>query len=112
MGNLVAVIPEDEPEKEKKTSTGIIIPQKVKDPSFVGTVVAIGPGLRYEDGTYKQTTEYQVGDRVVFNRYTCEELDHPTEKNKRVCLLADIDVLALVGKDTEVKSGLKYRESR
>lgn len=60
------VIREDKDSKEKKTSSGIIIPVTVSEDkgSKSGEVVAIGPG-RVEDGKLVPL-QVKVGDMVLF----------------------------------------------
>jgi chaperonin GroES len=60
------LIKEDTSNKEKKTSSGIIIPVTVNEDkgSKSGEVVAVGAG-RYEDGKIVPVT-VKVGDKVLF----------------------------------------------
>lgn len=60
------LIKEDTSNKEKKTSSGIIIPVTVNEDkgSKRGEVVAVGAG-RYEDGKIVPVT-VKVGDKILF----------------------------------------------
>ncbi len=60
------LIQEDTESKEKKTSSGIIIPVTVQDDkgSKHGTVVAVGPGA-HDDGKLVPVS-VKVGDKVLF----------------------------------------------
>ena len=60
------LIKEDTDSKEKKTSSGIIIPVTVSEDKGgkQGQVIAVGPG-RYEDGRLIPLT-VKVGDKVLF----------------------------------------------
>lgn len=59
------LISEHDDDKEKKTSSGIIIPSGTEDKNGKrGTVMAVGPG-RVEDGDIVQLS-VKVGDKVIF----------------------------------------------
>lgn len=52
------------------TKSGFIMPQTVKGRALLGTVVAVGPGMRStEDGKYI-TPCVKVGDRVFLREFT------------------------------------------
>ena len=55
-------------EAEEKTASGIIIPETVeKDKLMQGTVVAVGPGRRTDDGA-RLAPDVEEGDTVVFKK--------------------------------------------
>ena len=50
---------------DSKSDGGIVVPGKVRDRPIIGTVLAVGPGMKLEDGTrFKETLK--VGSIVVF----------------------------------------------
>jgi chaperonin GroES len=56
-------------EEEKKTASGIIIPDNNKEKPAEGEIVAIGSGYRLQDGSIKEL-EVKVGDKVLFGKYS------------------------------------------
>lgn len=56
-------------EEERKTASGIVIPEAAAEKPDQGEVMAIGPGKRDDNG--KQITlDVKVGDRVLFGKYS------------------------------------------
>lgn len=55
-------------EEETKTASGIIIPDNSKEKPSEGEVVAIGPGYRNQDGSFR-ALEVKVGDKVLFEKW-------------------------------------------
>ena len=67
LGDRVIVRP-DEREGEKKLASGIILPEAAdKEKLMTGTVVAVGPGKRDEDGE-RMPLDVQKGDSVFFKK--------------------------------------------
>jgi chaperonin GroES len=60
-------------EAEEKTAAGIIIPDTAKEKPAEGEVLAVGPGLRGEDGKLAPL-DVQVGDRVLFGKWSGTEV--------------------------------------
>lgn len=58
---------------EEKTAGGIVIPDEAKEKLASGVVLAAGAGKWRDDGTREPMT-VRVGDRVVFERYSGEEV--------------------------------------
>lgn len=101
VGNLVAIRPDDAELIEKVTSGGIILPQRHKDPSLTGVVLAKGPGLKTEDGERIQEEGFKVGDRVLFLRYTAYV--QYEENGDMYVMVPDTDILATLDKDDVVE---------
>ncbi|SPE33726.1 Cpn10 chaperonin GroES, small subunit of GroESL [Burkholderiales bacterium] len=55
-------------DNERKTASGIVIPDNVAEKPDQGEVVAVGPGKRDDNGKLI-ATELKVGDRVLFGKY-------------------------------------------
>ena len=55
------------------TSFGIIIPDSAKEKPETGTVVAVGPGKRADDGRIVPVA-IKVGDKVMFSKYGYDEV--------------------------------------
>src|SRR5829696_9481436 len=60
-------------EAEEKTTGGIIIPDTAKEKPMEGEVVAVGPGVRGEDGKV-QPLDVKAGDRVLFGKWSGTEV--------------------------------------
>jgi len=58
---------------ETVTSFGIIIPDTAKEKPEQGTVVAVGPGKRSDDGKLVPVS-VKVGERVMFSKYGYDEV--------------------------------------
>jgi len=72
---------------ETKTSSGIIIPDTAKEKPQKGTVVAVGPG------TADQPVTLQIGDQVLYGKYSGTELNHEGED---YLIMKESDVLAKI----------------
>jgi len=55
-------------EEERKTASGIVIPDTVAEKPDQGEVVAVGPGKRDENGKHV-VLDVKVGDKVLFGKY-------------------------------------------
>jgi chaperonin GroES len=80
-------------EQEETTAGGIFIPETAKEKPQEGTVLAAGPG-RLDDRGARIAMAVKVGDRVLYARYGGTEIK--LEENKKVLILRESDVLALV----------------
>jgi chaperonin GroES len=56
-------------EEERKTASGIVIPDTATEKPDQGEVLAIGNGKVLEDGTVR-ALEVKVGDKVLFGKYS------------------------------------------
>jgi chaperonin GroES len=80
-------------EQDETTASGILIPETAKEKPQEGKVLAAGPG-RLDDSGKRVTMEVKVGDRVLYAKYAGTEIK--LEDNKKVLILKESDVLALV----------------
>ena len=80
-------------EQEDTTSGGILLPETAKEKPQEGRVIAAGPG-KLDDSGKRVKMEVKVGDRVLYARYAGTEIK--VEENKKVLILKESDVLALV----------------
>ena len=56
-------------EEERKTASGIVIPDAAAEKPDQGEIISVGPGKRDENG--KQVAlDVKVGDRVLFGKYS------------------------------------------
>lgn len=58
---------------ESVTAGGIVLPDSAKEKSQKGSVVAIGPGRRLDNGK-RAALEVGVGDTVLFGKYAGSEV--------------------------------------
>src|SRR5215471_15742609 len=60
-------------EQEAKTMGGIIIPDTAQEKPMEGEVIAVGAGVRGEDGTV-HPLDVKAGDRVLFGKWSGTEV--------------------------------------
>ncbi len=79
--------------KEEVTASGIILPDTVdKERPERGEVVAVGPGKMLENGS-RSTMDVKVGDKVVFKKYSPDEVK--VDKEEYLVIRMD-DVIAII----------------
>lgn len=74
-----------------KTKGGIVIPEKSQGKVLHGTVVAVGPGARSQNGEIIPP-QVKVGDNVLLPEYGGTRVD--IEENKEYHLFRETDILA------------------
>jgi chaperonin GroES len=79
-------------EAEQKTSGGIIIPDNAKEKPQKGEVVAVGPG-KIADNGQKVTMELKKGDKVLYGKYSGNEV---TVDKQDYLIMRESDVLAVL----------------
>lgn len=77
---------------EEKTKGGIILPDTAKEKPVVGTVVAVGPGKKSDDGKI-QPMEVKVGDKVLYGKYSGTEI---TIKGEEYLIMRESDLFGIV----------------
>ena len=70
LGNRVVIQPSED--SEQVSSGGIYIPDTAKEKPQEGKVVAVGPG-KQDDAGKRVAMEVQVGDVVVYSKYSGTE---------------------------------------
>lgn len=78
--------------QEEVLASGIVIPDTAKEKPQQGVVLAAGPG-RLDDNGKRVQMDVQVGDRVLYAKYTGQEVKIDQEE---LIVLAEKDVLAKV----------------
>ena len=78
--------------RDAMTTSGIMLPDTIKDKPTRATVVAVGVGRRTEDGT-RIPLDVQAGDEILFARYGGAEF---TLDGEELLILAEKDILAIV----------------
>jgi chaperonin GroES len=89
LGSRVVVEPM---EQEEITAGGIVLPETAKEKPQKGTVLAIGPGDRDDDGK-RIPMDVKVGDVVLYAKYAGTEVK---VDGKKLLILKESDVLAIV----------------
>ncbi len=56
-------------EEERKTASGIVIPDAAAEKPDQGEVLSVGPGKRDDNGKHI-TLDVKVGDRILFGKYS------------------------------------------
>ena len=79
-------------EEEQKTKGGIIIPDTAKEKPMQGEVLAVGPGVRNEDGDLI-ALDVKPGDRILFGKYSGSEVKLDGEEH---LIMREEDVLAVL----------------
>ncbi|KAK7867512.1 hypothetical protein R5R35_009414 [Gryllus longicercus] len=74
-----------------KTKGGIVIPEKAQGKVIHGTVIAVGPGARNNDGKHVPPT-VKVGDKVLLPEYGGTKVE--LEESKEFHLYRETDILA------------------
>lgn len=89
-------------EQDEVTASGIYLPETAKERPQRGTVVAVGEG-RWVEGA-RQPLEVAVGDEVLYSKYGGTEI---TEDGEDILILAEHDILAIVGAAPPAKKSKK-----
>jgi chaperonin GroES len=79
-------------EEKQKTVAGLVIPDSAKEKPQEGEVVAVGPGVKNDDGTVKPL-DVKKGDKVIYSKYSGTEL---TIDGTEHLIVNESDVLAIV----------------
>lgn len=81
-------------EPEKKTSSGIYLPDAAQEKPMQGVVVEVGPGRRNEDGA-RTAPEVRKGDIVVYSKYSGTEIKIKGEDH---LIIGEAELLAVLDK--------------
>lgn len=80
-------------EAENKSKGGILLPDTAKEKPQEAKVVAIGKGKVLENGSI-QAPEVKVGDKVLFGKYSGNEIT--TKEGEELLILREEDILAII----------------
>jgi chaperonin GroES len=89
LGSRVVIEPV---EQEEVTAGGIVLPETAKEKPQKGTILAVGPGDRDEDGD-RIKMDVSVGDTVLYAKYAGTEIK---VEGKKLLILKESDILAIV----------------
>lgn len=79
-------------EQEETTASGLVLPETAKEKPQQGSVIAIGPGRRDDDGK-RIEMDVAVDDTVLYAKYAGTEIKIEGEK---LLILKESDVLAIL----------------
>jgi chaperonin GroES len=79
-------------EEERKTASGIVIPDTAAEKPDQGEVVAIGKGKILEDGRL-QPLDLKVGDRILFGKYSGQTV---RIKGDELLVMREEDIMGVV----------------
>ncbi|MBX3561259.1 MAG: co-chaperone GroES [Sphingomonas sp.] len=80
-------------EAEEKTAGGIIIPDTAKEKPQEGEVVAVGAGVKAEDGKITPL-DVKAGDKILFGKWSGTEVKIDGED---LIIMKESDILGIVG---------------
>jgi chaperonin GroES len=80
-------------EAAEKTAGGIIIPDTAQEKPQEGEVVAIGTGVRADDGSITPL-DLKAGDKILFGKWSGSEVKLDGED---LLIMKESDVLGIVG---------------
>ena len=81
-------------EEGEQMRGGIIIPDSAKEKPQEGEVIAVGEGKYKDDGT-RQTLDVQVGDRVLFGKYSGSEIKLEGDE---FLIMREDDILGIIAR--------------
>jgi chaperonin GroES len=79
-------------EEERKTASGIVIPDTAAEKPDQGEIIAVGKGKVTEDGKII-ALEVKVGDRVLFGKYSGQTVK---VKGEELLVMREEDIMGVV----------------
>jgi chaperonin GroES len=79
-------------EEERKTASGIVIPDTAAEKPDQGEVIAVGPGKRDENGKHI-ALDVKVGDKVLFGKYAGQTVKVQGEE---LLVMREEDIMGVV----------------
>ena len=79
-------------EEERKTASGIVIPDTAAEKPDQGEVMAVGPGKRDENGKHI-ALDVKVGDKVLFGKYAGQTVKVEGEE---LLVMREEDIMGVV----------------
>ena len=81
-------------EEERKTASGIVIPDTAAEKPDQGEIIAVGNGKVLDDGKLRPL-EVKVGDRVLFGKYSGQSVKVEGEE---LLVMREEDIMGVVEK--------------
>ena len=85
--------------EEEKSAGGIIIPDTAQEKPSEGVVVAVGSGVRADDGSVR-ALDVKEGDQVLFGKFGGTDVKVDGED---LLILRETDILGIVGGKKKAK---------
>jgi chaperonin GroES len=79
-------------DNERKTSSGIVIPENAAEKPDQGEILAVGPGKKTEDGKILPV-DVKVGDKVLFGKYAGQAVKVDGEE---LLVIREDEILAVI----------------
>ena len=79
-------------DNERKTASGIVIPDNAAEKPDQGEVIAVGNGKILEDGKVR-ALDVKVGDKILFGKYSGQTVKVDGEE---LLVLREDDVMAVI----------------
>jgi len=79
-------------DNERKTASGIVIPENAAEKPDQGEVVAVGPGKRDDSGKIIKP-DVKVGDKVLFGKYSGQTVKVDGEE---LLVMREEDIMGVV----------------
>ncbi|SOE51718.1 Heat shock protein 60 family co-chaperone GroES [plant metagenome] len=79
-------------DNERKTASGIVIPESAAEKPDQGEVLAVGPGKKTEDGKVLPV-DLKVGDKVLFGKYAGQSVKVDGEE---LLVIREEEILAVI----------------
>ena len=80
-------------EAETKTKGGIVLPDTAKEKPQQGEVLAVGKGKLLDNGNV-QPMEVKVGDKVLYGKYSGNEIT--TKDGEELLIVREEDIFAII----------------
>jgi chaperonin GroES len=81
-------------EEERKTASGIVIPDTATEKPDQGEIVAVGAGKKDEKGNH-MAMDVKVGDRVLFGKYSGQTVKVEGEE---LLVMREEDIMGVIEK--------------
>ena len=85
--------------EDEKTAGGIIIPDTAQEKPSEGKIVAVGSGVRADDGSIRKL-DVKAGDRVLFGKFGGTDVKVDGED---LIILRESDILGIVENKKKTK---------
>ena len=78
---------------EVKTSGGVIIPDTAQEKPMEGKIIAVGPGVRGDDGKLVKL-DVKAGDRVLYGKWSGTEVK---VDGTELLIMKESDIMGIIG---------------
>ena len=78
----------------EKTAGGILIPDTAREKPTEGEVIAVGPGIRGDDGKI-HALDVKAGDRVLFGKWSGNEVKLDGED---LIIMKESDIMGIIAR--------------